>query len=194
MAPTCFILMPYGKKPDKQGQIIDFDAVYNEVIRPAVKGIDLDVVRADEEEIGGFIQRAMFERLILSEFAIADLTASNANVFYELGVRHTARPGRTVLLSAEGSGVPIDVQGLRYVSYSIGEDGTPTSLDAAIDAIRSQIRARAGVDTADSPVYQLLHELTPPALNLSSRRKMEESVNQAQTQRSRIVEAPPART
>ena len=33
----------------------------------------------------------MFERLILCEYAVADLTTANANVFYELGVRHAVR-------------------------------------------------------------------------------------------------------
>jgi len=34
----------------------------------------------------------MFERLILCEYAVADLTTANANVFYELGIRHAIRP------------------------------------------------------------------------------------------------------
>jgi hypothetical protein len=33
----------------------------------------------------------MFERLLLCDFAVADLTTANANVFYELGVRHAVR-------------------------------------------------------------------------------------------------------
>ena len=40
----------------------------------------------------------MFERLVLCEYAVADLTTANANVFYELGVRHAVRPFSTVLL------------------------------------------------------------------------------------------------
>jgi hypothetical protein len=52
-------------------------------------------VRADEEMADGIIQKPMFERLILCEYAVADLTAANANVFYALGVRHAVRPGCT---------------------------------------------------------------------------------------------------
>jgi hypothetical protein len=33
----------------------------------------------------------LLERLILCEFAIANLTTANANVFYELGVRHSVQ-------------------------------------------------------------------------------------------------------
>ena len=46
----------------------------------------------------------MFERLVLCEYAIADLTTANANVFYELGVRHAAKPHHTLLLFAQGVG------------------------------------------------------------------------------------------
>src|SRR4029077_6839859 len=52
-------------------------------------------VRADEEQSGGIIHKPMFERLILCEIAVADLTTANANVFYELGVRHAVKPATT---------------------------------------------------------------------------------------------------
>ena len=86
--PLCFVLMPFGKKPDDAGQLVDFDAVYRELIAPAIEEAGLEPIRADEELTGGIIHKPMFERLILCEYAVADLTTANANVFYELGVRH----------------------------------------------------------------------------------------------------------
>lgn len=50
------------------------------------------LVRADEEKLGGIIHKAMFERLLLCAFAVADLTTSNPNVMYELEIRHAALP------------------------------------------------------------------------------------------------------
>ena len=41
---------------------------------------------------GGIIHKPMFERLILCDYAVADLTTANANVFYELGIRHAVAP------------------------------------------------------------------------------------------------------
>ena len=35
--PLCFVVMPFGKKPDSGGSIINFDSVYEKVISPAVK-------------------------------------------------------------------------------------------------------------------------------------------------------------
>ena len=81
--PLCFLLMPFGKKPDGSGGTVDFDAVYRELIAPAIDRAGLEPLRADEESTGGIIHKPMFERLILCEFAVADLTTANANVFYE---------------------------------------------------------------------------------------------------------------
>ena len=102
--PLCFVLMPFGKKPDGSGGAVDFDAVYRELIAPAIDTAGLEPLRADEESTGGIIHKPMFERLILCEFAVADLTTANANVFYELGVRHAVRPWSTVLVFAEAAG------------------------------------------------------------------------------------------
>ena len=63
--PLCFVLMPFGKKPDASGVQIDFDAVYRDFIAPAIEGASLQPVRADEEMTGGIIHKPMFERLML---------------------------------------------------------------------------------------------------------------------------------
>ena len=89
---VCFVLMPFGNKVDSSGRSIDFDRIYDTIFRPAVNATGLQPVRADEEQAQGFIHKLMYERLLLSEYAIADLTILNANVYYELGVRHAARP------------------------------------------------------------------------------------------------------
>ncbi len=34
----------------------------------------------------------MYERLMLCESAVADVTGANPNVYYELGIRHAMRP------------------------------------------------------------------------------------------------------
>ena len=49
---------------------------------------------------GGIIHKPMFERLLLCEYAVADLSMANPNVYYELGIRHATRPWSTVLLFA----------------------------------------------------------------------------------------------
>ncbi|MBY0541215.1 MAG: hypothetical protein K2P52_07370, partial [Campylobacterales bacterium] len=79
MRPLCFILMPFGKKKDENGNIIDFDKIYNDFINPSIVESGLDPIRADEEQTGGIIHKAMYERLMLCEYAVADLSLLNAN-------------------------------------------------------------------------------------------------------------------
>ncbi len=154
--PLCFILMPFGKKKDTAGWEIDFDAVYEQLIAPAVHDAGLEPIRADEEQTGGIIHKPMFERLILCEYAVADLTAANANVFYELGVRHAVKPHTTVLLFAEGSGqIPFDVAQLRAIPYRLGTDGRPSD-EARFRADITERLKVARQATTDSPLFQLV--------------------------------------
>ena len=66
-APTrelCFVAMPFGTKNDAAGPVV-FDAVYKQIIAPAIEAAGLESLRADEEMSGGIIHKPMFERLIL---------------------------------------------------------------------------------------------------------------------------------
>jgi hypothetical protein len=148
--------MPFGRKPDLLGKLIDFDAVYSDLIAPSVEAAGLEPIRADEEMTGGIIHKPMFERLILCDYAVADLTTANANVFYELGVRHAVKKATTVLLFAKGRGqLPFDVRSLRAFPYQLGEEGKP----AGVEADRASLTKRlleARNPTVDSPIYQLV--------------------------------------
>jgi tetratricopeptide (TPR) repeat protein len=152
MKPFCFVLMPFGKKPESAGLIIDFDTVYKDLIAPAITDAGLHPIRADEELTGGIIHKPMFERLMLCEYAVADLTTANANVFYELGVRHAVRPWSTVLLFAEGSRLPFDVAYLRAIPYQLSSDGKPTDIDS-VKASLTQRLVDAKNAATDSPLY-----------------------------------------
>lgn len=154
--PLCFVLMPFGQKPDSSGRLIDFDAVYGEILKPAIETAELDPIRADEEKAGGIIHKPMFERLILCEYAVADLTTANANVFYELGVRHAVKPHTTVpVFAASGARLPFDVADLRTIPYQLSPDGKPSTAAADRAALVSVLGA-AKQGNVDSPVYQLV--------------------------------------
>lgn len=155
LAPLCFVLMPFGKKPGAGGAVIDFDKVYAELIEPAISSAGLQPLRADEEQVGGIIHKPMYERLILCEYAVADLTTANANVFYELGLRHGIKPASTVLIFAEGSALPFDVGLLRGLPYGLGAGGVPSQPDADGAALAERlISARRG--DVDSPIFHLV--------------------------------------
>ena len=157
----CFVLMPFGKKPDVSGTLVDFDAVYQDLIAPAIRDAGLDPIRADEEMTGGLIHKPMYERLIFCKFAVADLTTANANVFYELGLRHAVRPWSTVLIfSKGGSQLPFDVAPLRAMPYTLTPEGRPADVEttkAALGKRLAEAREAAAKEPAtDSPLYQLV--------------------------------------
>ena len=163
--PLCFVLMPFGRKPASGGRIIDFDRVYHDLIAPAIRAADLDPLRADEAEAGGFIEKAMFEGLAICEYAVADLTLANPNVFCKLGIRHAVRPRSTVLMTVEGERLPIDVHTIPTMHYAIDNSGNPAAdrLQDTRQQLTELLRAaRSG--SKDSPIYQLLDYL--PALQV----------------------------
>lgn len=162
--PLCFVLMPFGKKPDALGNTVDFDRIYHEIIEPAIEQAGLECVRADEEMAGGIIHKPMFERLILCEYAVADLSTANANVFYELGLRHAMRPWSTVLIFADGGRLPFDVALLRALPYKLTSDGVPANASGDSKALMERLTSAQATATedakpaTDSPLYQLVED------------------------------------
>jgi hypothetical protein len=169
--PLCFVLMPFGSKPDPAGgPDIDFNRVYEQAIKPGIDAAGMFPVRADEEKLGGIIHKAMFERLLLCEFAIADLTTSNPNVLYELGIRHAARPRTTLSIYASSSPLPFDVKPLRTEPYQLGDnnefpDSSAAQLRQRVTEHLAELHTLAAEnDFVDSPLFQLITRWKPPAL------------------------------
>jgi hypothetical protein len=172
-----FVAMPFGKKRDPQMTYeIDFDAIYQDGIRPAVDPERFEVVRADEERGGDIIHKLMFERLLLAEIAIVDVTLENANVFYELGVRHAALPRSTIILRAKGTRMPFDINMLRAVTYEL-TDGVLSEKAAGLlhERLRGRLddAFRATTDAADrdSPLFTLIEKF--PGIALPQSRETE---------------------
>ncbi len=186
MNPLCFVLMPFRKKKDVSGKEIDFDAVYRELIYPAIIAADMEPLRADEEIAGGIIHRPMFERLILCEFAVADLTTANANVFYELGVRHGVRPGNTVSIFGEGTNLPFDVGYLRCIPYKLSEAGTPVDV-APVQAGITRMLTAAREGAGDSPVFDLVKDLRSDAVGHESTDLMRDRLDHERAMREKAT-------
>ena len=166
--PLCFVLMPFGQKPAPSGGApIDFDRVYHNALAPAIVAADMEPIRGDAERTGGIIHKPMFERLLLCDFAVADLTTANANVFYELGVRHTARPATTLTIFANQQPLPFDVNFLRSLPYDLGENNRfgQAEADRLVQTLSLRLkdlrRLSAEQTPVDSPVFTLLGEWQP---------------------------------
>jgi hypothetical protein len=157
--PLCFVLMPFGTKKDAAGRVTNFDSVYRQVIAPGVKQAGLDPIRADEEKIGGTIQKPMFERLMLCPYAVADITGANPNVFYELGIRHALRPASTAIVFLEGTVIPFDIALVRGIAYRTDGAGEPLEPESGAAAIAAQLGTARNTLHDDSPLFQLIDDL-----------------------------------
>jgi hypothetical protein len=156
---VCFVDMPFGKKPDlASGMEVDFDQIYETGIEPAILKAGLESIRGDRERTGGIIHAPMFGRLLLSDYVVADLTLANPNVFYELGIRHTARPFTTVPIFAAIHALPFDVSLVRAIPYTL-DNGKLT--EEAANKLQSDLGARLkeaihGAASQDSPLFQFI--------------------------------------
>src|SRR5215475_13507870 len=134
---SVFIVRPFGKKGD-----VDFDLVESKLIAPAMAAAKVKGGTTALIARSGNIRVDMFEKLVLAELVIADISVHNANVFYELGLRHALRDRPTILIrfnrpaakrspkaGKNGNGrkvdeprpdeVPFDLKTDRYIEYDL---------------------------------------------------------------------------
>ena len=165
MKPHAFVAMPFGKKPGHDGTLIDFNAIYNDLLKPAIEAAGLAVFRADEEQAAGDIKTDMFQELLIADLVVADLTLDNPNVWYELGVRHALRARGIVLIQGPRDKQPFDIYTDRKLHYNV-KNGLPdpATLEYDKEALTKMIGATlaSGYDRKISPVYQLLPNLQEP--------------------------------
>jgi tetratricopeptide repeat protein len=155
-----FIVRPFGTKNE-----IDFDRVEKDLIRPAMGQAGLTGGTTGEFIQQGNIRTDMFEQLLIADLVIADISIHNANVFYELGIRHAFRDKRTFLIKAKGdrsreiyrkeNEEPFDLRTDRYLAYDGNDPGS------CVATLADALNATLDSPKADSPVYQLLPELEP---------------------------------
>ncbi len=107
---TCFFLMPFNE---------EFDMVYGE-IKSKLTDIGVKCSRVDEENGSYPIISKVIKKIIAAQFIIVDLSNSNPNVFYELGIAHTFKDARNILLiKNKNDKAPFDITHLKYTEYSL---------------------------------------------------------------------------
>jgi hypothetical protein len=156
--PICFMVMPYGIKntgaqPGQGPLKVNFDALWHKALDPLIRDLGYEPVRADQD-IGALIINEMLERLYFSDLVLADMTLPNANVYYEVGIRHAARDKGCVLISADWSRSVFDLDQARRVRYPLPEgevsDQTAANIRTTLKAAVPKLAA--GV----SPMIQVL--------------------------------------
>lgn len=95
----------------------DWTVIYETLLRPAAESAGYACRRS--RPTTGNIIRDIVNYLADADAVIADLTGQNANVFYELGIRHATRSirGRSILITQRKKDVPSDLRDYAYHVY-----------------------------------------------------------------------------
>lgn len=144
---SCFVISPIGQEGSEERKRAD--QILNYIISPVLKDLGYTVTRADKMSKPGQITRQIITQLVEADMVIADLTDHNANVFYELAVRHAGRKP-VVHLIQEGQLIPFDIAQNRAIFVD------HTDLDSAEKA-KSELRRQvehleSNPDDHDSPI------------------------------------------
>lgn len=154
---TCFLVAPFGdKKIEAEGAVGTF-----ELLRSALKeiveeypDISIKFKRADDFVSVGVLGETFIPALLKADIVVADLSHTmNANVFYELGIRHCLRSQVTIPIWQRGTKLPADVQGILGVEYE------PTNPKSNTEVFHRFIRQRLASQLTDSPVYKAIPTL-----------------------------------
>ncbi len=152
-----FIVTPFGVKNG-----IDFGRVERELIQPAIKAIGFSGGTTGEIIKQGNIRTDMFQKLLVADLVIADISIHNANAFYELGARHAFREKRTFLIRCSSASlppeakldeVPFDLKTDRYFEYDLRD------LAGSVVQLIARLKSTLDSQDRDSPIFQLLPKL-----------------------------------
>ena len=105
--PKAFVIMPFDA---------EFQPVYEDFIHPTLDNLGFEVSRADNLLNQDNILRDILSSIASADLLVADLTDSNSNVYYELGLAHALRKP-VILLGQDMEEIPFDIRPYRLVIY-----------------------------------------------------------------------------
>lgn len=174
MNPYCFVITSFGQKENLNDlrakytegnknpvQKIDFDKIYEELVKPAIEKAELEPLIEREEKSFGSIHKTMYEKIILCEFCIADLTNLNPNAYFELGMRYAVKPFTTIpIIASSHFPLPFDVGPDRTFAYQVDKDFNLLDKENDIEKLAGiLINAKQGRNT-DSPLYDMINGIS----------------------------------
>jgi hypothetical protein len=165
-----FVIRGFGEKAG-----VNFDWVHKELIGPALGKVGLEGGTTGEIVEAGNIRDDVIHELVMADLVVADVSIHNANVFYELGIRHAVQNRATVLIRARIDDVPFDLKGERYLSYD------QTAPAAEVERLVQVLRETLANERVDSPVLRYMPSLVAGsrAAPLEIPRDLAEDIGQA---------------
>jgi hypothetical protein len=130
----CFVITPIGS--DDSVERKHSDTILKHLLEPALQELQIRPVRADKISKPGIITKQVIEHIAYSRLCVADLSFSNPNAFYELGVRQAFNLS-TIQIIRKGDPIPFDVSQGRTI---IIDTSDPYTIMDRIEAARKELR------------------------------------------------------
>lgn len=111
---SVFVIMPFSGSGTPRDTVY-WTRFFNEFLKKTFDELGYDCRRAEAKNKN--IMRNVVGDLFNSEIVVAVLTDLNANVLYELGVRHSVAIG-TIMITEKDQKIPFDLSSFGVVKYS----------------------------------------------------------------------------
>lgn len=183
------------------------DWVWKFAVRPVFENAGYHIERPDLIADPSMINDTVFNKIESADVCVADLSFLNANVFYELGVRH-AMEKPVIHIAAEGTRIPFDNIGHRAISFNLADVNTMErfrdELTSTLETIArpdwtvsnplTQARGRRVLQASADPADKLLDALAKRVENIEvALRRTPTAPPREQFVPARIIRNPPSR-
>jgi len=150
---SCFVICPIGDEGSEWRE--HSDDVFFGIIEKVCREFGIEAWRAIDKAVPGDINKRIIGAVVNADLVIADLTGRNANVFYELAVRHwTGKP--FIQMSKEDS-IPFDIAQQHFIRIrNTTARGCEQTCQQLRQHIQSVVERTARYDT---PIAELHREI-----------------------------------
>lgn len=143
---TAFFITPLGSDSSEIRRATD--GLIEAVIRPVLLEHQIDLIPPHQILNPGNITRQIVSKILSTDLVIANLTGLNANVMYELAIRHAVR--KPIIVIAEyGTKLPFDIAAERTIFY--------TNDMAGVVMLKSHLSSVVPIalmdENPDNPIY-----------------------------------------
>jgi hypothetical protein len=170
---VCFVVMPFSATKSCTEE--EWTRIFEEIFKPAIEGAGLGYDCRRSTATRGNIVAGIVRDLNDAYVVLADLTDRNANVFYELGVRH-ALTNRTIIIAQDRGDIPFDLGNYASHVYEWRSEKGKEELTRILRELLREIDTNP--ERPDNPVSDFLEDLPvrslptkttdPPAVSTAS--------------------------
>ena len=128
---TCFVIQPFDSGK--------FDKRYEDIYKPAIEAAGLIAYRVDKDPEVSVPIESIEKGIRQATLCLADITADNPNVWYELGYAFASRRPVVMVCSEERTGkkYPFDIQHRSIIPYMAD---APSDFDRLRENLTTRIK------------------------------------------------------